>query len=105
MKTIQRIALQLPEFRDEYDGSKMRYLVQELERLHQSMLADVALQFQPLEVTTTPVTVAREDIILVDDDTVGGAVTINLPPAIGRNQERIYIKKLGSTLPQTDLKP
>ena len=48
-------------------------------------------------VTTTPYTALGSDkVILVDDDTIGGAATIDLPAASNRKAEYV-IKKLGST--------
>lgn len=49
-------------------------------------------------ITTTPVTLdANFNVILVDDDTIGGVATINLPSA-SENTGRVYeIKKIGST--------
>ena len=53
---------------------------------------------EPTSVTTTPVTLTDADkIVLVDDDTVGGAVTINLPAVADSKGNIYYIKKLGST--------
>ena len=53
---------------------------------------------EPTSVITTPVTLTDSDhVVLVDDDTVGSAVTVNLP-AVADSQANIYhIKKLGST--------
>ena len=46
-------------------------------------------------VTATPVTAAGSNILLIDDDTVGGAVVVNLPAAA--DSTRMYhIKKLGT---------
>ena len=52
----------------------------------------------PTSVITSPVTLVDSDtIVLVDDDTVGGAVTVNLP-AVADSKGNIYnIKKLGTT--------
>lgn len=52
----------------------------------------------PNSVITTPVTLTDDDwVVLVDDDTVGGAVTINLPAAADSEGNIYYIKKLGTT--------
>ena len=48
-------------------------------------------------VITTTHTAGTEDIILVDDDTAGGAVTVTLPPVVENKGVLIYIKKTGST--------
>ena len=49
-------------------------------------------------VITTPITLTDADhIILVDDDTVGGAVTINLPLAANSTGNIYHIKKMGTT--------
>ena len=47
-------------------------------------------------VITTPITADASKFILVDDDTIGGVATVNLPPAetAGRTY---HIKKLGTT--------
>ena len=52
----------------------------------------------PTSVITTPVTLTDADhIVLVDDDTVGGAVTINLPAAADSQANIYHIKKMGTT--------
>jgi hypothetical protein len=48
-------------------------------------------------VTVTPYTASTNSIILVDDDTVGGDVTINLPDASLYDGKTFVIKKLGTT--------
>ena len=48
-------------------------------------------------VTTTTHTASTEDVILVDDDTAGAAVTITLSPAAKRDGVKYHIKKLGTT--------
>ena len=49
-------------------------------------------------VITTPVTLTDSDkVVLVDDDTIGGAVTINLPAAADSTGNEYHIKKLGTT--------
>lgn len=49
-----------------------------------------------ITVDATPYTVGPVQTVLVDDDTVGGAVTVNLPPA--SESKRVYhVKKLGTT--------
>ncbi len=49
-------------------------------------------------VTTTPYTLSLDELtILVDDDAVGGPVTINLPPAVNSFGKVYTIKKLGTT--------
>lgn len=50
-----------------------------------------------ITVTITTHTAASEDVILVDDDTAGGAVTITLPPVFGNDGILYNIKKLGTT--------
>lgn len=47
-------------------------------------------------VQATPYTVGDEDVVLVDDDTVGGAVTVNLPPAANNDGRCRIVKKLGT---------
>lgn len=47
------------------------------------------------EVTTSRI-MGAEDVVLVDDDTAGGDVTITLPPAADPGYPR-FIKKLGTT--------
>ena len=51
----------------------------------------------PKTVTTTTHTTALEDVVLVDDDTAGGAVTITLPAAAVSEGIQYQIKKLGTT--------
>ena len=51
----------------------------------------------PVTVTSSPYTVGAESVILVDDDTVGGAVTVNLPAASTWEDQVKHIKKLGTT--------
>lgn len=46
-------------------------------------------------VTSTPHTAADPNVIFVDDDTIGGAATVNLP-AVTANA-KYTIKKMGST--------
>lgn len=48
------------------------------------------------EVTTTPFTAGKEELILVDDDTAG-ATTVNLPAISGNTGISYTIKKMGST--------
>ena len=48
-------------------------------------------------VTSTSFTLEDQDVLLVDDDTAGGVVTINLPAAATALQYPRYIKKLGTT--------
>ena len=48
-------------------------------------------------VTATPYAMGTEDIILVDDDTVGGDVTINLIAIASTFKYPRWIKKLGTT--------
>ena len=49
-------------------------------------------------VTATSYTLTDDvDVVLVDDDTAGGEVTINLPALAGVSTVPRYIKKLGST--------
>jgi hypothetical protein len=52
-----------------------------------------------IAVTTTSHTATPANrIILVDDDTAAGAVTVTLPPAADENPNGIYhVKKLGTT--------
>lgn len=47
-------------------------------------------------VTATTFTAGSEGIILVDDDTAGGPVTVNLPPVAERTTP-YHVKKLGTT--------
>ena len=48
-------------------------------------------------VITTPVTLDDTDLmVMVDDDTVGGAVTVNLPAVADSAGNVYYIKKLGT---------
>lgn len=50
------------------------------------------------EVTASPYTViAGVDVLLVDDDTIGGAATVNLPAAADSEGRWLYVKKLGTT--------
>lgn len=56
------------------------------------------LSRDPTDVTTTPVTLTDSDqMVMVDDDTVGSGVTINLPAAADSQGNIYHIKKLGST--------
>ena len=48
-------------------------------------------------VTDTSYSVGPEDVVLVDDDAAGAAVTINLPSATTNKGRVKHIKKLGST--------
>ena len=53
---------------------------------------------EPTSVTSTPVTLTDADhIVLVDDDTVGGAVTVNLPSATNSKGNIYSIVKTGSS--------
>jgi hypothetical protein len=54
-----------------------------------------ALFLNTTTVITTSHTATNEHVILVDDDTAGGDVTIDLPPSV--NGLTYHIKKLGST--------
>lgn len=47
-------------------------------------------------VTTTSFTAGKEGIILVDDDTAGGVVTVSLPTAVDL-EKQYHVKKIGST--------
>jgi len=47
--------------------------------------------------TATTLTIDNEDVVLVDDDTAGSAVTVTLPTAVGISGRWIDIKKLGTT--------
>ena len=58
---------------------------------------DEALNANTTTAVATPHAAGDEHVILVDDDTVGGAVTVNLPAASGVNGRVYHIKKLGST--------
>ena len=66
-------------------------------------LAERAVLFDSLVVAvvtviTTSVTLTNTDVVaLVDDDTAGGAVTINLPPAAENAGRILHVKKLGTT--------
>lgn len=61
-------------------------------------LPATALDLTITTVTSTSYTVdADDDIILVDDDTAGGVVTITLLPSATAPSRRIDIKKIGST--------
>ena len=56
------------------------------------------LDRSPNTVITTPVTLDDTDLmVMVDDDTVGGVVTVNLPAAASSTGNVYYIKKLGTT--------
>ncbi len=48
-------------------------------------------------VTATPYAMGNEDIILIDDDTVGGDVTINMIAIASTFKYPRWIKKLGTT--------
>lgn len=51
-----------------------------------------------VDVTVTPYTIgALDHLLLVDDDAVGGPVTINLTPAAGNLSRHLHVKKIGST--------
>lgn len=58
-------------------------------------LQNIALDVGTL--ITTPVTVGAQDVILVDDDVIGGPALVNLPAAADNAGRRYYIKKLGTT--------
>lgn len=50
------------------------------------------------EITATPYEVADGDrYLMVDDDAIGGPVTINLPPAAQSVTRELSVKKLGTT--------
>lgn len=51
---------------------------------------------ETVTVTATTFTAGREGTILVDDDTAGGPVTVNLPPVATRTTP-YHVKKLGTT--------
>ena len=63
----------------------------------QVVLQSLPIATETVIVTATPYTVTSEDYLLVDDDTIGGIVTINLPIAAKHNEEIKQIKKLGTT--------
>jgi len=59
---------------------------------------NVLLSNEPTSVVSTPITLTDADkVILVDDDTVGGSVTVNLPAVATSQGNNYYIKKLGVT--------
>ena len=57
---------------------------------------DVALM-SSISVEATPYDADINDALLVDDDAVGGVVTIDLPSAAASRGKKYYIKKIGST--------
>lgn len=58
----------------------------------------VVLRAAPTEVAATSYTVTDADrFILVDDDTIGGDVTVNLPAAASNKWRELAIKKIGTT--------
>ena len=57
-----------------------------------------ALEYLVTSVTSTSATLsAANQYVFVDDDTASGAVTINLPTAVGNSAVNYSIKKLGTT--------
>jgi len=55
-------------------------------------------RFNVYTVTDTTYTVGDwENVVLVDDDTAAGAVTVSLPLAANNEGRWLYVKKLGST--------
>lgn len=55
------------------------------------------LEFDVETAATTTFTVDFQHVVLVDDDTAGGAVTVNLPAAANNNRRWVHVKKLGTT--------
>ena len=60
------------------------------------LLNELRLGFVTVTATSYTAIVA-DDVILVDDDTAGGVVTVDLPAAAADQGKPKYIKKLGST--------
>lgn len=48
-------------------------------------------------ITSSTYTAGNEFVILCNDDVAGGAITVNLPTAIGISGKMYHIKKLGTT--------
>lgn len=72
---MSKLITQFPTFADEYDGNKMRFFIQNLERA--LGLVDVD-KTRGAYVTTSNVTLgALDNVVLVDSS--GGNVTITLP--------------------------
>ena len=63
----------------------------------QVVLQSLPIATETVIVTSNSYAVTSEDYLLVDDDTIGGPATINLPIAAKHNEEIKQIKKLGST--------
>ncbi len=90
-----------PQFNDnEYSAAKMRRLVDEIETLHQAVESGDGGSVIA-RVTSTPYTAGAERIILVDDDAIGGPVTIVLGNVAALSNRLYYIKKIGGTAPVT----
>lgn len=56
-----------------------------------------AFSYKYASVITTTYSASIETVILVNDDTAGGAVTVTLPAAAKSMDKAYYIKKLGTT--------
>lgn len=54
-------------------------------------------EYDSVTVTATAYTLKAKKIVLVDDDTAGGIVTITLPAVIDNTDRIVYFKKLGTT--------
>lgn len=63
----------------------------------QALLSD-QVRTNGTDVIASPYTQVVTDVVIrVDDDTVGGAVTVNLLPSANVDGYHLWIKKLGST--------
>ena len=62
-----------------------------------SALESLFKQKTSITVTSTPYTAAAIKVILVDDDTIGGAATVDLPAAASSTDENYNIVKMGTT--------
>ena len=62
-----------------------------------SALESLFKQKTSITVTSTPYPAAAIKVILVDDDTIGGAATVDLPAAASSTDENYNIVKMGTT--------
>ncbi len=68
------------------------------DHITRSKLNLMVLGQPPTSVITTPVTLGDDDhVALVDDNTIGSEVTVNLPAAADSAGNMYWIKKLGNT--------
>ena len=97
MSTVENSTFNPPEFYDRYEGSQMRALVQELESLYARLIAPDLRRYDWSTAASTPFSVNAQEVIVVDDDTIGGAAAVDLPTAESRESTKVTIIKSGNT--------